>query len=274
MHILDGKKIAEEIKTQLTQEVKKMSSPPGLAAILVGDDEASQAYINIKEKACQEVGINFFRHEFPKNLPQDELISIIHALNNDKYVNGILVQLPLPKHLNIAEIISTMRADKDADGFHQDNFKLLKANQPRIISPPLAGILKLLEATQQDLSSKTAVILANSKEFAKPLQVLLANHSIKSLSLIRTPEFTQVSQKADILITALGQPHIIKAEHIKKDAILIDVGFTRVDGEIKGDVDPESVTDKASFISPVPGGVGPLTVAYLLKNVVKLAKDN
>ena len=285
MKILDGKKIAEEIKTILKQEIKKMSSPPGLAAILVGHNAASKTYINIKEKACQEVGILFYKHIFPANIPAEELVDIIEGLNNDPETNGILVQLPLPESLDTNRIIQSINPKKDVDGFHQDNFKLLQANQPRIISPPLASVLKLLEATKQDLSSKTAVILANSQEFAKPLQVLLANHGIKSLSLIKAPKFIQVTQKADILITALGQPHVIKAEHIKKDAILIDVGFTRKDSPVKadksangaskimGDIDPGSVADKASYISPVPGGVGPLTVAYLLKNVVKLAKD-
>jgi len=271
--ILDGKKIAEEIKTRLKQKIKQMSSPPGLAAILVGDDAASKTYINIKEKACQEVGILFYKHIFPANTPAEELIDIIEGLNNDPKTNGILVQLPLPDDLDNHRIIQTINPKKDVDGFHQDNFKLLQANQPRVISPPLASVLKLLEATKQDLNSKTAVILANSQEFAKPLQVLLANHGIKSLSLIKAPKFIQVTQKADILITALGQPQVIKAEHIKKDAILIDVGFTRKDDKIMGDIDPVSVADKASYISPVPGGVGPLTVAYLLKNVVKLAKS-
>jgi len=285
MKILNGKKIAEEIKTLLKQEVKKMPSPPGLAAILVGDNEASKTYVNIKEKACKEVGILFYKHIFPANTPAEELIDIIKGLNDDQNTHGILVQLPLPEGFDTDAIVQTINPKKDADGFHQDNFKLLKADHPRVISPPLAGVLKLLEETKQNLNSKTAVILANSQEFAKPLQVLLANHHIKSLSLIRTPEFAQVSQKADILITALGQPHAIKAEHIKKDAILIDVGFTKVDEPLKadksthgaskimGDIDPESVQNKAAFISPVPGGVGPLTVAYLLKNVVKLARN-
>jgi methylenetetrahydrofolate dehydrogenase (NADP+) / methenyltetrahydrofolate cyclohydrolase len=272
MKILDGKKLAADIKTRLKQEVKQMPSPPGLAAILVGDNEASKAYINIKEKACKEVGILFYKHIFPVNTPAEELVEIIAGLNNDPNTHGILVQLPLPASLDTHTIIQTINPKKDADGFHQENFRLLRANRPRVISPPLASVLKLLEATGEKLNTKTAVILANSQEFAKPLQVLLANHSIKSLSLIKTPEFKQVSQKADILITALGEPHKIKAEHIKKDAILIDVGFTRKAGKIKGDIDPASIKDKASFISPVPGGVGPLTVAYLLKNVVKLAR--
>jgi methylenetetrahydrofolate dehydrogenase (NADP+)/methenyltetrahydrofolate cyclohydrolase len=272
MQTLNGKKFAADIKAALKEEIKTLEPRPGLAVILIGDDPASHTYVGIKEKACQEVGINFVKHTFPSNVPQQEVVGLIERLNKDKLTHGILIQLPLPETINTSLVISAVDPKKDADGFHPKNIEALNRSKATIMSPVYAGVMHLLRETQTDLSSLGAVILANSEEFAHPLQRLLNQNGIKSASLIRPISFSLLTQKADILIVALGQAHIISAKDIKKDAIIIDIGFNHLDGKPAGDVDTESVSSKAAFISPVPGGLGPLTVAYLLKNVVTLAK--
>jgi methylenetetrahydrofolate dehydrogenase (NADP+) / methenyltetrahydrofolate cyclohydrolase len=296
MKILDGKRIAKEIKEELGQEVAKLEFKPGLAAVLVGDNEASKTYLIIKEKACQKVGIAFFKYELAeetkvtpdsaKATTDKELIKLIKDLNQDDKVHGILVQLPLPNHIDTDKVIKVIDPAKDADGFLSALLPAsASASQQPIVSPTHQGIVRLLEETGVNLHGKKAIILANSETFGKPLERLLKQRGIKTKTIFNfqfSPASPSEASRAifkkqlpdyDIIISALGEPEIIKAGDIKKDVIIIDVGFNRVNGKIVGDVDFESVKDKAGFISPVPGGVGPLTVIYLLSNVITLAQN-
>lgn len=298
--ILDGKKLAEKIKSRLTREIKKTSLRPGLASILVGDDPASALYISIKEREAKKIGIHFKKFYLPRLNPppfqwggqrrgsilnfQLRIINLIKKLNNNQKIHGILVQLPLPKGLDAQKIINTIDPTKDVDGFHPENVKLLRQGRPNFVSPPHAAILALITEAQrvkmlklsfglrprQKLSFEKAVILANSKTFAEPLKILLEKNGIKTDFYVRarTPNI----KKVGIIIVAKGRPKFITARMIKRGAIVIDVGTNRIRGKLVGDVDFEPVARIASVITPVPGGVGPMTVAMLLKNTVMAAK--
>lgn len=252
--ILNGKALAEKILLQVKDKVATMDIKPGLAAILVGDNEASKIYIKLKEKACLEAGINFSTYLFPANAIEQHIIDAIKFLNFDNDIQGIMVQLPLPKGFDTDKIISLIDPQKDIDGF--------QTNSP-FTSPTALGIIELLKETKVNLEDKHITILSNSQEFTQPFKKLLPNSKISS-KLSDTKE-------ADILIVALGKPHFIKLEMIKKDAILIDVGISKVDGKTVGDIDP-ACDEIASWRSPVPGGVGPMTVATLLQNLVNKVK--
>ena len=266
MQLLDGKKIAKDIRDQLALDIKNSDITPGLAAVLVGNDPSSHIYVGLKERAAKEVGIYFERAEFPDTVTQEELETAIHELNYRDDIHGILVQLPLPSHLDTNAVIMTMDPKKDADGFHPEN--------NNIVSPPHAGILHFLEETSLDLFDKKVVVLANSEKFADPLEELLTKQGMHVTTLIQKNDFTSYTQNADVVISAVGQPNVIKAEHIQDGAVLIDVGITKLEGKkvVIGDIDFDSVQEKAGFITPVPGGVGPMTVALLLQNTFLLAQ--
>jgi methylenetetrahydrofolate dehydrogenase (NADP+)/methenyltetrahydrofolate cyclohydrolase len=250
--LLDGKKLAEKILLQVKDKVATMDVKPGLAAILVGDNEASKIYIKLKEKACLEAGINFCSYLFPANYKEEQIIEAIKFLNIDTDIQGILVQLPLPEGFDTDKIIQAIDPKKDIDGF--------QPNSP-FTSPTALGILELLKETKTDLKNKNIVILSNSPEFTEPFKKLLPNSDLSSqLSDIK---------ESDVLIVALGKPHFIKPDMIKKDAVLIDVGISKVNGKTIGDIDP-ACDEIASWRSPVPGGVGPMTVAMLLQNLVNV----
>ncbi len=270
--IIDGKKIAAEIREEIKKEIVELGITPGLAVILVGADPASHLYVGLKEKACAEVGIHFEKYLFFATESEEKIIKKIQEFNNNPDIHGILVQLPLPSHFNEAKIIAALDPLKDADGFHPANIEKLLRDESTVVPPVISGILKLLEATGEEIVNKKIAILANSETFVKPLQKILEKDNRVAYAI--APEnVTPITYDADIIVTALGRPKFLTGEMIKDGAIIIDIGTTRLeDGTLVGDVDFESVFKKAGWITPVPGGVGPMTVAMLLKNVLELAK--
>lgn len=253
---LDGKQLATNIRQKVKQMVTTLPSRPGMAAILVGDDPASHLYVSLKEKACEEVGIYFEKFLYPASISTEELMTKIQELNTRDQINGILVQFPLPSQDEdrVAQAIDPM---KDIDGFHPENLRKLEAGEPRLVPPVALGIMKLIDATGVEVKDKTAQLVC-SEFFARPLIALLKERGFKPL----------IGPISDVLVVALGKPHSITADQVKPGAIVIDVGTTKTEAGLLGDVDP-SVADVAGFLTPVPGGVGPMTVAMLTMNVVK-----
>ncbi|MCH7492842.1 bifunctional 5,10-methylenetetrahydrofolate dehydrogenase/5,10-methenyltetrahydrofolate cyclohydrolase [Patescibacteria group bacterium] len=270
MKKIDGNKIAAAIRQQLKSKVSNLPNKPGLAIILVGDNSASHTYVQLKESAADEIGINFKKYLFPSTASQADITDKINQLNNDSSINGILVQLPLPKGFNEDAVIASIKPVKDVDGFHPDNIKALISGRSGIIPGLAAGIVELIVSTKETLSGKTAMIFANNPIFSDPLEYLLDRRGVKAVTCHADAEDCwHLTKEADIVVVAVGRPKFINGDMIKKGAIVIDVGFNHVDGRVIGDVDVESVQDKASWLTPVPGGVGPMTVAMLLSNVIK-----
>ncbi|HUT22188.1 MAG TPA: bifunctional 5,10-methylenetetrahydrofolate dehydrogenase/5,10-methenyltetrahydrofolate cyclohydrolase [Candidatus Bipolaricaulota bacterium] len=268
--IIDGRIIADKIKNDISRRVTNMDKKPGLAAILVGDDKASELYVKLKKKACEFTGIDFHRYNFEGDYRQKEIIETIEFLNADPSIDAILVQLPLPKKYNEDKIISAIDPKKDVDGFHPENIKKLLEGKPFIISPAALGIMELIKAAGRPLENQNILIICNSKLFSEPLKYLLGKkNSVMAVSQTHK-DLAELGQKSDILIVAIGQPEQIGKEFVKPGAIVIDVGINESDGETVGDVNFFDVCEKAGFITPVPGGVGPMTVAMLLENVLKL----
>lgn len=264
--LLNGKKIAEKIKKQLKKQIGKMRQKPGLAVILIGKNQASEIYVKLKEKTAADIGIKFKKFLYPSQTSKNKIIRLIDRLNKNKKIHGIIIQLPLPKHLNSNEIIQKINPNKDVDGFIANS---------KFISPTHQAILKLLQTIKINLKNKKAVILTKNFIFAKPLKNLLDKREIETDILRISPHERNktLCRNYDIIIIALGKPHFLKPSMIKKGCIIIDVGYSRVRGKPVGDVDPKCV-QKASFLSPVPGGVGPLTVIFLLKNTVLATQQN
>lgn len=271
--MLNGTVLAKTIKEKVAQRVADLRQPPGLGVILVGDNPASHVYVSLKEKAGKEAGIYVEKHLFPENVKAKTVIEKIDELNKRADINGILVQLPLPQNLNTEEIIEALHPTKDVDGFHPENRKALLADEPLLVPPVALAIMRLIQATRQPLSGRTAVILGNSSVFAEPIIELLQENGVTAEWVSRETEgFKDICRVADILIVAVGELHVVTKEMVKDSAIVIDVGTNKTpEGKVRGDVSPE-LEGYAGFLSQVPGGVGPLTVAYLLMNVVK-AKD-
>jgi len=274
--IIDGKALAEKIQADLTLEIKEKNLNPNLAVILIGDDPASHLYVSLKKKACQKIGITFHEYLLDNDTSQEKVLATINFLNQDPKIDAILIQLPLPPHLDTEKIISALDPDKDVDGFHPKNIeKLLKQESDFIPGLPL-GIIKLIESTEENLAGKKAVIIAKNEVLYRPLAKLLNDQQVTTA--IISPQDTNIKNQtaqADILIVACGKAFFITADMIKEDAIVIDVGTNKIDnGHVVGDVDYSEVFDKVSHITPVPGGVGPMTVAMLLYNTVKLAERN
>jgi len=272
VEMLKGTLLAQEIREKAKKNIKKMKTPPGMAVILVGDDPASMLYVNLKEKAAKEVGIYIEKFEFPKNVSERELTEKIGELNARDDIHGILVQLPLPLQ-DEDMVISAIDPKKDIDGFHIVN-REKQQNDENCIFPPVAlAVERLIEASLQPLFGKTAVIIGNSQIFANPLLKLMKRAQIEGAFLPReTGALSAKTRPADIIVVAVGQKNFLSADMIKEGAIIIDVGTNKDDHKIVGDVSP-GAREKAGFVSPVPGGVGPLTVAYLLTNVIKAAKN-
>lgn len=283
MQVIDGRAIAQKIRKELKQKIQASGITPGLAVILVGNDPASHLYVSLKEKACVEVGIHFEKYLFFATEPEEKIVSKIIALNQRPDIHGIIVQLPLPSQFDTNKIIQAIDPRKDADGFHPKNTKMFFAGQGRVTPVTTKAIITLIESTGISLTNKSTIILANSHIFADPIKKMLDDRGAKTEILIYNPitplnYYTNIPL-ANILITALGQPQIINAQHIKDDAIVIDVGTTRVNlgtdeqpiWKTIGDVDQEGLKEKPGFITPVPGGVGPVTVATLLENIFALA---
>lgn len=275
--IIDGKSLADKILAKLKTKISSLTYTPGLAVVLVGDDPASRLYVKLKENACKKVGIYFEKHLFNVYTQEKEIVEKIQGLNINPKIHGIIIQLPLPRHLDEDNIIKQIDWRKDADGFHPFNVKNLLSGQ-KVIEPSLIkSIFVLLKQTKVNLKGKKVVVLANSDVFIQPLKFLLEKKSAQGRSALggkaeviakKSGEYFQdTTREADIVIAAYGRPLLIKANMIKEKAILIDVGTNRSEeGKTVGDIDSEDIKEKASWLSPVPGGVGPLTVAFLLEN--------
>lgn len=274
--IIDGKAIAKALRDDLASQVEKMHEPPGLAVILVGDDPASHVYVRNKIKACEEVGIKNFESRIPEKATQEEVAAEIKAFNDNPNVHGILLQLPVPRHLDSDKLVQMIAAEKDVDGLTFINQgKLVAGDRSGIVPCTPQGVLKLIQSVRVDLAGLHAVVIGRSLLFGKPMaQLLIQEHCTVTTAHSKTRDLEHVCQEADILIAAAGQAKMVKSQWIKPGAILIDVGINRgEDGKLCGDVDYEFALTKASAITPVPGGVGPMTIACLLSNAIKAAQN-
>ncbi|MEK7306866.1 MAG: bifunctional methylenetetrahydrofolate dehydrogenase/methenyltetrahydrofolate cyclohydrolase FolD [Nitrospirota bacterium] len=275
--IIDGKAVAAEIRAKIKKDVEQLRLKgivPGLAAVLVGDNPASQVYVRNKRKACEEAGIYSEEHKLPADLKQEELIKLVNDLNIDKKINGILIQLPLPKHIDSKVILECVSPDKDVDGFHPYNVGRLTVGDP-IFSPCTPhGIMLLLEHYGIRMDGMNAVVIGRSNIVGKPVALMLINRNATvTVCHSRTKDLKERCREADILVVAAGRPRMIRGDMVKEGAVVIDVGINREDnGGLVGDVDFEEVSKRAGWITPVPGGVGPMTIAILLKNTVESAK--
>ena len=276
--IIDGKKLAQEIRSNLKtqcEELKEKGINPKLAVIMVGEDKASQVYVRNKSKACEDVGIEFEEYLLDANIKQEELIDLINKLNEDNKIHGILLQSPIPRHLDVNEAFGTIAPEKDVDGFNPVNVGRLCLNQDTFVSCTPYGIMKMFEAYDIDLESKKVTIIGRSNIVGKPLiQCCLNKNATVTVCHSKTKNLEEHTKNADILIVAIGRSEFVKADMIKENAVVIDVGINRSeDGKLTGDVDFENVSQKASYITPVPGGVGPMTIAMLMNNVIKASSN-
>ena len=286
MELLDGKKTSTLVQEAIAEEVHKIVAqgqrPPHLVAILVGDNGASMTYVNNKVTACERVGFASSVVNLPENVSQEDLLKEIEKLNEDKGIDGFIVQLPLPKHINEQEVLLAINPDKDADGFHPTNFGRMALGLEAFIPAPPYGILELLSQYKIPTDGKNVVVIGRSDIVGRPISILLSQKPWNATVILthsRTQNLAELTQKADIIIAALGIPNFLKAEMVKEGAVIIDVGITRVKDasakkgfRIVGDVDFEHVKNKASYITPVPGGVGPMTIAMLMKNTLNAYK--
>jgi methylenetetrahydrofolate dehydrogenase (NADP+)/methenyltetrahydrofolate cyclohydrolase len=270
-NIIDGKKIAQEIRDEIKNKIKDFKQKPGLAVVLVGEDEASKIYVKNKEKDCQEIGFYSEVHRLPEKTTENELLDLINNLNNSKKIHGIIVQLPLPDHIKEELVINSILPEKDVDGFTYINAgKLLTGNNGLLPCTP-AGCIELIKRTGIDIKGKEAVIVGRSNIVGKPMAILLMqNHATITVCHSKTKDLKEITKRADILVAAIGRAKMITAEMVKDNAIIIDVGMNKDEhGKLCGDVDFDNVKEKVSFITPVPGGVGPMTRAMLMKNTLE-----
>lgn len=279
--LIYGKEVAaktlEKIMAMTADFESKYSRKPTLAVIIVGEDPASQTYVRNKINGCKQVGFNSLSYEYPDGTAQEEIENRIKSLAKDETVDGILVQLPLPKGYDEEKILSNIPDSKDVDGFNASNIGCLCLGRPRTVSCTPLGVMSMLESTGVDLNGKNAVVLGRSNTVGKPMAMLLLNANCTvTVCHSKTRNLADFTKNADILIVAIGKPKFVTADMIKEGAIVIDVGINRVDGKLCGDVDFESVEPKSSFISPVPGGVGPMTISMLLYNTLMsaIAREN
>ena len=281
MQILDGKHISQKIKNLIKDEVEnikeKIGKIPGLAVIQVGDNAASKVYVNSKVKQCLEIGIESKKYHLEENITEDILLELIDVLNKDETIDGILVQLPLPKHIDEKKIMEKISINKDVDGFKAENVgKVLLGDKTALVSCTPLGILTLLKEYKMELEGKDVVIIGRSNIVGKPMAALLINEgSTVTICHSKTKNLVEKTKMADILIVAVGKENLINKEMIKDGAIIVDVGINRTkEGKLTGDVDFENVKDNVSYITPVPGGVGPMTIATLLNNTLVAFKRN
>jgi methylenetetrahydrofolate dehydrogenase (NADP+)/methenyltetrahydrofolate cyclohydrolase len=275
--IIDGKAIAAAIKDELKRTVESLKDNgviPGLAVILVGENAASQVYVNNKKKACEYVGIKSFSYELPSETSEEELLDLVDTLNKDESVHGLLVQLPLPKHMNEQKVILKIDPAKDVDGFHPQNVGALSIGLDGLVCCTPAGVIELLKRSHIEMQGKHAVVVGRSNIVGKPVSLLLLReHATVTICHSRTKNIEEVLKEADIVIAAVGIPKFIKGSMLKQSAVVIDVGINRDEnGKLCGDVDFESCINSISHITPVPGGVGPMTIAMLMHNCVLAAK--
>ncbi len=278
--IIDGKKISQEIKDEVRTETENGGIDACLAVIIVGEDPASQVYVNNKKKACEYCGIRSLSYELAGNTSEEELLELIEKLNSDPSVDGILVQLPLPGHIDEDRVIEAIDPGKDVDGFSRKSVGALSIGSNGFVSCTPAGIIELLKRSGIDIEGKECVIMGRSNIVGKPMAMLmLRENATVTVVHSRTRHIEDVCRRADILIVAIGKPEMITHDYVKDGAVVIDVGIHRIDPEknngrkLCGDVDYEDVEPIASYITPVPGGVGPMTIAMLMKNVLKAAKE-
>jgi len=287
MVVLDGKKISNDIKNEIALEVKSMTAkgnrPPHLAAIIVGNDGASLTYVGSKVRACKRVGFDSSLISLSESINENELLDKVNQLNNDDNIDGYIVQLPLPKHIDSQKILMSVDPEKDVDGFHPTNFGRMALNLPTFISATPYGIMELLKRYDVQTEGKHTVVIGRSDIVGKPISLLMGlktNPGNSTVTMVhsRTKNIKDLIKQADIIISALGIPNFVKEDMVKDGVVVIDVGITRVKDnsekgyKIIGDVDYENVSKKASFITPVPGGVGPMTIAMLLKNTLQSYK--
>ncbi len=277
--ILDGKAVSQRIKDELKIEVENIKAKginPGLAVVIVGDNPASRVYVNSKKKACAEIGIASFEYALEESTTEEELLALVRKLNDDSTVNGILVQLPLPKHINEETIINAITPEKDVDAFHPVNVgKIMIGNFDFLPCTP-AGVMELIKESNIDLEGKKCVVVGRSNIVGKPQSMLLLHkNATVTICHSRTKNLAEECRQADVLVVAVGKANMITGDMIKEGAVVIDVGMNRLpDKKLCGDVDFESVSKVASYITPVPGGVGPMTIATLMKNTVTAAKKS
>ncbi|WP_163652809.1 bifunctional methylenetetrahydrofolate dehydrogenase/methenyltetrahydrofolate cyclohydrolase FolD [Listeria sp. PSOL-1] len=274
--IIDGKKLAKEIQERVTKEVSELvrqGKKPGLAVVLVGDNQASRTYVRNKQKRTEECGMKSVLIELPENVSEEKLLKTVEELNQDESIHGILVQLPLPKHISEEKVIDTISQKKDVDGFHPANVGNLFIGKETLVPCTPAGIIELIKSTSTKIEGKRAVVIGRSNIVGKPVaQLLLQENATVTIAHSRTKDLPEVASEADILVVATGLAKFVKKNYVKQGAVVIDVGMDRDENnKLCGDVDFDDVLEKAGFITPVPGGVGPMTIAMLLMNTLKAA---
>ena len=278
-NIIDGKAISAQIREEIAEKVKeynkKTGALPGLAVVIVGENTASQVYVRNKKKACEQVGFNSWVYEMPESTTQQELNALIDKLNLDSNVHGILVQLPLPKHLDEEQVILRIKPEKDVDAFHPYNVGRITIGDPKFLPCTPAGIMELLKRSSIDICGKECVVIGRSNIVGKPMALLLlAQNGTVTVCHSKTKDLKEVCKRADILVVAIGKADFVKADMVKEGAVVIDVGMNRnSEGKLTGDVDFASVSEIASYITPVPGGVGPMTITMLLQNTLTAAEN-
>ena len=277
--IIDGKLISAQIREEIAEKVKEYNERtgklPGLAVVIVGENPASQVYVRNKKKACEQVGFNSWVYEMPESTTQDELNALIDKLNDDCEVHGILVQLPLPKHLDEEQVILRIKPEKDVDAFHPTNVGRITIGNPKFLPCTPAGIMELLHRSGIEIAGKECVVIGRSNIVGKPMALLLlSENGTVTVCHSKTRDLKEVCRRADILVVAIGKADYVTADMVKEGAVVIDVGMNRnAEGKLTGDVDFASVSEVASHITPVPGGVGPMTITMLLQNTLRAAEE-
>ena len=274
-NIIDGKAVSAAVKEQVRDEIAREKIKAGLAVVIVGNDPASRVYVNNKKKACEFCGIQSFEYALPEETTMKELLELIDTLNNDANVNGILVQLPLPKQLDEKQVIARISPEKDVDAFHEINVgKIMIGNYSFLPCTP-SGCMDLIHSTGVEISGKECVVIGRSNIVGKPMAMLLLHENgTVTICHSRTKNLAEVCRRADILVAAVGKPNFVTADMVKEGAVVIDVGINRLEnGKLCGDVKFDEVSEKAGWITPVPGGVGPMTIATLMKNTLTAAKE-
>ena len=268
--------MSAEVKAQVakeTEELKQQGITPGLAVVIVGDDPASRVYVNNKKKACEQLGIRSFEYLLPESATQDELLELIHTLNSEKNINGILCQLPLPRHMDEKAVIAAINPEKDVDAFHAVNVGKIMIGDYDFVPCTPAGVMEMLKYYDIDPAGKSCVVIGRSNIVGKPMAMLLLHkNGTVTVCHSRTQNLADITSHADILVAAVGKAKFVTADMVKQGAVVIDVGMNRDDGKLCGDVDFDAVAPKCSYITPVPGGVGPMTIAMLMKNTVTAYK--
>ena len=276
-NIINGKEVSANVKAEIKKEVavlKEKNIEVGLTVVIVGNNSASRVYVNAKKKACEETGVNSYEYALPEETTQQELVELVKKLNEDEKVNGILVQLPLPKHIDENAIINTITPDKDVDAFHPVNVGKIMIGDYSFLPCTPAGVMELIKSTGVTIAGKECVVVGRSNIVGKPMSMLLLHQSgTVTICHSKTKDLKAACKRADILIAAVGVPNLITADMVKEGAVVIDVGMNRLDnGKLCGDVDFENVKEVAGYITPVPGGVGPMTIAMLMQNTLTSAK--